>query len=322
MIRYFHPGDEDQLAAQGPIPFDEDTGWWAGVQQCMATVALAATLALATLSTTQAQLNTVDRDNAVGTLTGQMDEDGWIQLDFPNPPTEYQRLPYGSLLDPEELPVGFFGGELDEDYWKNPVPLPLPTEYQQLPRGSLFDPEEIPANKLYGQDDEDFWINPVRPVPLTMGRLYLPDPEEIPAGSIHSPTNEDYWINSVAPVVWVNRIQTDPGMYFQGDDLHIDALVSANNGFSTVSGTLIARAHISSFITGSSVVSAAIFIEPVLVIPPNLQGSQLIAGYKKKLNTPKPVGFYNPNTKQTQPTAIPSTNASKIFRFGPKVKGN
>ena len=217
------------------ITFDDDSaeGFWAGVQNCAASVALSTCLAATALSTACAQ-SVVDQhqDDPAGHLYGQYDEDFWQnqvppvtltmgKIYLPDPEEIPAHTLYGQpdedfwqnwvapvppslgplyLPDPEEIPARTLHGQPDEDFWPQFL-LPPPAQaalYQKLPLG---DPEEIPAATLHGQSDEDFWVNAVAPVPLSLGNLYLPDPEELPAATLHGQPDEDYWQNWTVPTV-------------------------------------------------------------------------------------------------------------------------
>jgi hypothetical protein len=214
---------------QPPCLGDDSDNWWGGVQQCFASVALAALVATTSLSGQLASSVTQERDDYVPPPTANIvDEDYWQNRTSPVAASNWI-APFDQVdpdytapiaFQPDEdywqnpvapVPASFWlalplGGEPDsytfqpdEDYWQNPV-APLPPMFGKL---YIPDPDEIPAGTLYGQPDEDYWQNPTPPVPATLLRLpYLPDPEEIPAGSLLKFTSpdEDYWQNRVAPV--------------------------------------------------------------------------------------------------------------------------
>lgn len=138
-----------------------------------------------------------DSGDFVPAVTLQPDEDFWQSGVSPTWLSFYQKLPF---VDPDEIPGSLFG-QFDEDFWCNPVSSVPPSLYQRLPLG---DPEEIPAGSLSGQQDSDFWLNPSRPIAPA---LYQPLPYLFDAAEFTSSfeAEEDSWENQVPPVPSSNR---------------------------------------------------------------------------------------------------------------------
>lgn len=209
-IRYFHPNDEGQLVPPPPISFDEDTAWWAGVQKCGATIALAAVIAATALSTAQAAtVDSYHQDDPAGKLFGQYDEDFWENPVPPvqaPPPAIVFRDDDVAFTQPPPLHV-------DDDSRANPAPAIIAD--QRIPAPWIFDGGD--AGNLSGQPDEDYWQNPVPPVPFTFA---WPNPSQFeqhdPAGSLFGQPDEDYWQNRVRPAV-----TPPPPTFFTDDDVAV-----------------------------------------------------------------------------------------------------
>ena len=201
-VTYFHQSDEDQFVAPPSVQFDDGGHWWAGMQACGATLALAATLAASAFSAQVAQaVQLSQQDDPAATLSGQPDEDFWQNPVAPVKASNFVSLPLGDL---EELPAGSLHGPAEEDFWINPV-APVPGKFSPL---YLPDPEEMPASSLHGQPDEDYWQNPVRPSPFSLSwpQPFLFDVQES-AGSLFGPEEEyaiptQTWTQPRAPVVF------------------------------------------------------------------------------------------------------------------------
>jgi len=231
-ILYWHQNDEDQVVGQPQTTFfaeDQNAEWWVGVQQCAATIALAAALLVGAQTVQAIAVLDQPQDDPSGNLSATVDEYFWQN---PTPPVAgslYQSLPLG---DPDEIPAGSLTATVDEYLWFNPTPPVVGSLFVQLPLG---DPEEIPAASLTATVDEYFWVNPAvncyQPnlIPVIwlfeqnetgvvatfqpeedfwfnpnfkiqavsfLAFPYLPDPEEIPAGSLTPPVIKQNYINT------------------------------------------------------------------------------------------------------------------------------
>lgn len=154
-ILYQHQPDE--AITWQKIAFDEEGGWWAGVRQCAATVALAAVLSATSLSTAQAvQVYSYHQDDPAGNLKANPEEQYWQNSVAPVP---------ASLLSPQQWtfdvqePAGSLSGQPDEDFWQlGPPSVPATLRWQQQ---WTFDVQE-PAGSLRASANEEYWfLNPV-----------------------------------------------------------------------------------------------------------------------------------------------------------------
>jgi hypothetical protein len=225
MIRYFWPSDDEQLAGQSKIAFHaEDGDWWAGVQKCGATLALAASLALTAASTVQArQVFSWQQDDPL--LHGQPDELYWQQPAALTAASTVCRLftdddvivPQAVAFGPEEEfwvnpirpvqwspPIVFRDDDTivpqpvpfqpDEDFWINPV---------QSVQASFIWPQQFAFDEqspvLFGQFDEDFWQ---APPPWNLWKFVqaFADDSDFPTPPAAFIPDEDFWVNPVAPI--------------------------------------------------------------------------------------------------------------------------
>jgi len=210
-IRYFHPVDEDQCAAQGPIGCDEpNNDWWSGVFKSAVGIALSAVLAATTLAAT---INGPNLGNGVVYDPEEIPAGSLHQLDeFYYSPTRLQLdtpwiVPlFGTANDANVYP-------LDEDFWINPV-RPVPASMQTLAgiQGMfpyLPDPEELHVPQFVA--DEDYWIVGL---PLAQPRASPTILRFVPGTAAFIPAytlDEDSWQNLVVPVASyaVPRVFTD-----------------------------------------------------------------------------------------------------------------
>lgn len=231
MILYQHQPDES--TTWRTVGFDEDDGWWVGIQKCAATVALAATLALSGAQTAQAnQVFNWQQDDPAGSLKGQPEELYWQNPVAPVPAT--LQSPQQWTFDVQEPAGNLFGPIRDEDFWLNPVRPQPASIYQALPY--LTDPEEIPANSLRGQPEEFYWREGPAP---TVASLLWPQPFWDQNDFVGYTLDEDYWQNAVAPVVTKTTAQpySDPND-FVGYTLDEDYLLSLTPRFQSVNFVL------------------------------------------------------------------------------------
>jgi len=165
----------DEVVVPQVVPFQPDEDFWQN--------------AVAPVPQTFVALQQSSFDSQEPTLSGQQDEDFWV-----NPAALVQPaiflFPQQSGFDSQE-PTLY--GQFDEDFWANPT-APVPATLRQI---YLPDAEEIPASTLTATVDEYFWQNQVQPVPATLGKLYLPDADEIPA--LHGQYDEDFWQSPIFP---------------------------------------------------------------------------------------------------------------------------
>jgi hypothetical protein len=225
---------------------DGSDSWWAGVQQCAASVAIAAALTVTASQTLAASQQYRQDELPQTTVTFQPDEDYWQspppQVVSTAPPVVftdddtiifhpdedywgYSPPPYQApapprvFTDDDVIIPQAVSFQPDEDYWQAAIPPPQPPAI--FPQPWTFDQQE-PAGSLHGQPDEDYWINPVSPIPATM---YLPlplgDPEEIPAGSLHGQPDEDYWYPQLSP-----PLSPAPPRVFSDDELIVPQAVT------------------------------------------------------------------------------------------------
>ena len=197
MLIYFQPNDEDQLVpAVAPPPIVDDD-FWAGALTSVATIALAASLAVSAISTTVSH----GHDDSVSFAPPEEDFGAPYQI-VPEPVQQIL-----IFLDDGSSPTAF---QPDEDYATSQIVRVAPIGSYPVPIVFTYD-DVIGTLPNFIQTDEDFWQNSVAPVPSSFGRLYLPDPEEIPAGSLVGPPPanpiDEYWQNQVAPV--------PPSLYIQ-----------------------------------------------------------------------------------------------------------
>ena len=190
-IRYFHPNDEDSIAYNPWISDGSDDGWWAGVQQCAATIALAATLVITGTSTAQAQQQVTwgaSQDDPAGNLVNFCPDEDFCQRRLYSP---HLRV-YSQGADGQLVLL------FDEDYWQNPVRPVSGTNYVVLP---FTEHDDAPVGSLLGVAEEDYWQNSVSSVnnPSVIPQQWTFDVQE-PAGSLILLQDEDFWQNPVAPV--------------------------------------------------------------------------------------------------------------------------
>lgn len=205
MLIYQHQPDESMTWTK--IAFDEDDGWWNGIQKLGATVALAAVLALTGAQTAQAiSVSHQPQDE----VPSAFDEDFWQNPVAPVYGVNYVAKPFSDTDDavPQPRP--------DEDYWNNPV-FPALARYAPQP---FTDANEFVGYTL----DEDFWQNPVSPV---AGKLSWPQPFWDQNDFVGYTLDEDYWQNQVAPLVQKTAPQpfSDPNDFI-GYTLDEDYLLS------------------------------------------------------------------------------------------------
>jgi hypothetical protein len=237
MIRYFWPSDDEQLAGQFvDSHFDEDGGWWASVQQCGATLAIATALTLAASSTTLAtsvfsqsqddpalaaqilaieeywqnptppavwpQPSVLTDDDVHPTFVPVFtpDDGDWQALVPPAPATNYLFLPF---LDPEQSPTFTAAVPVvdDSSVWAPALP-PADSDWNVL--FFLDDGSWVPAM----EPDEDFWAPQLQPQnwPQPSQPFAVAD-EQVP----QFPAEDDFWPQYVAPVpaslLWPQQFQ-------------------------------------------------------------------------------------------------------------------
>lgn len=201
MIRYFWPSDDEQLAGQFiDSHFDEDGGWWAGLQRAGAVFAIAATLALSAASTTVAS-----------TVFSQHQDDPFLVAVQPDLPEEYWQNPVAPVVWPQPSVITADDtfltyiqiNTIDEDFWQNGVaPVPA-TNYVKLP---FLDPEELsqfPAatNHL---DDSALWVPQLNPFDYDWNVLFfLDDGSWVPAME----PDEDFWAPQIPSQLWAPPAQ-------------------------------------------------------------------------------------------------------------------
>jgi hypothetical protein len=175
----------------------DDGDWWAGAQQCAASVAIAAAISLASVAQAS-QVCNYQQDDPAGSLaavSAPADEVYWRNPVFPVPASHYLQLP--AQLDPELVPAGNLAAVKappDDTSWRNPV---APAQSTMLyPEQRTFD-EQFP--KLFSPPDEVFWNNPVAPVPATLAYPQQSQFDEQTPALFPQP-DEDFWVNPVAPV--------------------------------------------------------------------------------------------------------------------------
>jgi len=195
VIRFNFSGDDLPQGTPAGVPDDDQNSWWSGAQKSFAVVAIAATLAAASLSTQVAAATAGPSDEQIpaGQLHGQPDEDFWQNPAAPIAASLEWPQPFS--FEQNESPT--LNGQPDEDFWQSGV-----APIASYPPPIVFRDDDVigtPPTSIH--TDEDFWINPVAPVPATNGHLYLPDPEEIPAAGLRGQPDEDFWQNPVAPQV-------------------------------------------------------------------------------------------------------------------------
>lgn len=174
----------EDLPLQQSAFVDDDSSWWAGVQTSFSTVAIAAVLAVTSLSTAiAANLPLVDDGNDAFQNATIVDEDYSPSL---APVSSYlQSVNRQCFLEADEIPAGNLYGQPDEDYWINPV---LPVQATLLwPQQYSFDVQE-----LSGRIDEDYWVNPVFPAQASLRwpQQYSFDVQEL---GVQPRFDEDYW---------------------------------------------------------------------------------------------------------------------------------
>ena len=199
MLRYFWPSDDEQLAGQWQDShFDEDGGWWANVQQCGATLALAVGLSLAASSTAAAtSVFSQSQDDPAGNLVSN----AIPQEEYYQNPVAPVNWPQPAVITYDDTHVAFVEVfQTDEDFWQNPVP-PIPaTNYLRLP---FQDPEEIPVGSFPTPtnplDDGGLWAPQIPPQEVDWNvLLFLDDASWVPAMQ----PDEDFWYPQIPPANW------------------------------------------------------------------------------------------------------------------------
>lgn len=179
MLIYQHQPDE--AITWRKTPGDEDSDWWAGVQKCGATLALAASLALTGAHTAQAiSVSHQPQDEAASQpVVPIQNEDFWQ-----NPAAQVQARIWQPL--PYSFDAAEFTSTFDEDYWQNAVrPVIASLAWPQ----PFWDQNDFIGYTL----DEDYWIQPLPNRAATL--LWQPpqDVEIVPQPAVPFIPDEDYW---------------------------------------------------------------------------------------------------------------------------------
>lgn len=195
-IVYWRPSDEDAPPQLSAAYIDDQSNWWAGIQQCGAVLALGVALSLGASQAALAQQTANQfQDDPAGSLFSGAEEYYWQNPVPPVPQTFVVPAPW--IYD-EQTPLLF--GQPDEDFWANPVP---PVSSYPVPIVFADDQIIVPQPAVALQPDEDFWQNAVPPVPQTF--LYPQQwtfDDQVPALSAPPAfqPDEDFWMNPVPPM--------------------------------------------------------------------------------------------------------------------------
>lgn len=182
MLRYFWPSDDEQLAGQAvDSHFDEDAGFWVGVQKAGATLALAAGLLLASATTLAAQqVFSQSQDDPAADLVFN----AAVQEEYWQNPVSPVNWPQPSVFTADDTHNTFVEAfEVDEDFWNNPVAPIQASNYLKLP---FLDPEEIPVGSFPSPsttlDDGGLWAPQVPPQDVDwILQVFLDDGSWVPA---------------------------------------------------------------------------------------------------------------------------------------------
>jgi hypothetical protein len=194
-IIYNYQPDEITAPPPPPLTIDDDgVSWWAGTQQCFASVALATLIAAGTLSAALAQKVQQQTEDVVPAAASfVVDEDYWINPSPPLATVNFVSPSYG--LDATEIvPPATTPFVPDEGCWPAlllPGGQPPATPLSRQP--FAFDVQDVAANPS-SQIDEDYWV-PSRAF-QTVGYQWLPiAPDQadfVSAPQVFHP-DEDYW---------------------------------------------------------------------------------------------------------------------------------
>lgn len=197
-VRYRWPNDDEQLAGQAvDSHFDEDGGWWAGIQQNGAVVALATALTLVAASTTLAtSVFSQLQDDPAGSLVVQplVYEEYWqnsvVPVNWAQP----------SLFVNDDTHVQFAQSFTPDDGdWRGLVSPVQATSYVQLPLGLDEQTPQFAAVNVITDDNESIWAPQIQPWEPTWTLLFfLDDGSVVPVFQY----DEDFWSSYVVPQNW------------------------------------------------------------------------------------------------------------------------
>lgn len=173
---------------KGAVLPDDSDNWWAGVQNCFASIAISAALLTGAQTAQAIAIVNLPQDDPAGNLSVCPNEDYW-QLAVPAAITQPQQ-PFSQQDEIETVAVVF---EPDEDYWLV-TPRPAPAQTPQQP---WYEQQEtIP--KL----DEDYWQflipQPVAAVP----QVFSDDSLIVPQPVVFEPDEDYWWLASRPSVQW------------------------------------------------------------------------------------------------------------------------
>jgi hypothetical protein len=208
MIQYFWPSDDEQLAGQWTDShFDEDGAWWATVQQCGATLALAVTLALTASTTSLAsQVFSQVQDDPAGSLVNNP----LVQEEYWQNPVAPLNWPQTSVFTDDDVHPTFVSAFTPDDGdFAALVPPVQASNFVGLPLGVDDATPQFPAatNPL---DGSELWSPQIQPWDPNWTLLFfLDDGSTVPVFQY----DEDFWNSGVAPSNW-----PQPQQPFNADD--------------------------------------------------------------------------------------------------------
>jgi hypothetical protein len=149
--------------------FDEDYGWWAGIQRCGATLALAAAMSVTVAQAKQSkQVFSYHQDDPGGANLHVVPDDiPWLNYVAPVPRQNWQKLPY--FFDTPEIVAQPPPFRPDDDSWTNPAAHVWAQSQKPV---YAYVTDEIVLQSATFLPDEDYWPNPVPPA-LTWWKSYV-----------------------------------------------------------------------------------------------------------------------------------------------------